>query len=125
MLAALLLFSSVQASDKNKVVSIKKFNAIIDNLIVGAESQNNGLKISSTFHLGEYKASKSVISLLKILHDDKNENARISAALALIKVGDLRGVYAVKRAAIFDESLRVKRMCEKFYLDYYQKQKKS
>jgi hypothetical protein len=125
MLTIFLLFSSIKASDKEKVVSGEKYNKVVDNLLVGVESKNDGLRISSAFHLGEYKATKSVIALMRILHDDKNENARISAALALIKVGDARGTYAVKRAAVFDESERVKRVCEKFYLDYLQKQKAS
>lgn len=123
--SAVFLITSINAAGKKKEVSSEKYSAIVENLLVGAESANDGLKISATFHLGEYKASKSVISLMRILHDDKNENARISAALALIKVGDARGIYAVKRAAVFDESARVKRMCEKFYFDYSKKLKNS
>ena len=126
ILLTIFFLSTVNASNKNNSqIGEEKYNKIVDNLIIGAESKNNGLKISSTFHLGEFKASKSVISLMRILHDDKNEDARISAALALIKVGDARGVYAVKRAAIYDDSERVKRLCEKFFSDYYHKSKKS
>lgn len=123
---SILFITSMNASDKgNAAIEVKKYKKIVDNLLVGLESDNEGLKLSSTFHLGEFKAYKSVIALMRILHDDANENARITAALALIKIGDARGVFQVKRASFFDESERVRRMCQKFYLDYSQKDIKS
>lgn len=122
ILFAILFLSSIQASDKGNVLPDgKKYSTIVDNLLIGLQSSNEGLKLSSTFHLGEFKASKSVISLMRILHDDVSENARITAALALIKIGDARGTFQVKRASIFDDSEKVRRMCQKFYLDYSQK----
>lgn len=126
VLFSALFLTSLSASDKGNVsLEGKKYKKIVDNLLVGLESSNEGLKLSSTFHLGEIKASKSVISLMRILHDDVNENARITAALALIKIGDARGTFQVKRAAIFDDSEKVRRMCQKFYLDYSQNQTNS
>jgi len=125
-LFSILFISSLHASDKgNTSLEVKKYKKIVDNLLVGLESGNEGLKLSSTFHLGEIKASKSVIALMRILHDDTNENARITAALALIKIGDARGIFQVKRASFFDESERVRRMCQKFYLEHSQKDIKS
>jgi len=56
--------------------------------------------------------------LMKMLRNAEQEELRISAALALFKIGDARGIYAVKRAIIFDESERVSNMCEKFYNAY-------
>ena len=42
------------------------------------------------------------------------------AALALTRIGDGRGVFAVKRAAIFDSSERVQQKCAFFVNAYAQ-----
>jgi len=88
---------------------------ITENLLVGTQSSNKGLCASSTYFLGELCCKKSVIPLLSILHNGKCEEIRILAALSLCKVGDARGIYAIKRAGIYDESDRVRRLCKKFY----------
>lgn len=88
---------------------------ISENLLIGMQSGNRGLCASSTYLLGELCCKKSVIPLLSLLHNGKCEEIRILAALSLIKIGDARGIYAVKRAAIYDDSERVKKLCNLFY----------
>lgn len=88
------------------------------NLLNGINSENEGLQSSSAFYLGEMKSSKAVIPLLKTLHEGESEAVRIMAALSLIKIGDARGVYAVKRASEFDGSERVRNLCKGFYAAY-------
>lgn len=88
---------------------------ITENLLIGIQSCNKGLTASCTYLLGKFCCKKSVVPLLSLLHNAECEEIRILAALSLIKIGDGRGVYAVKRAAIFDESERVKRLCNQFY----------
>ena len=91
---------------------------IVENLVAGIKSDNLGLKTSSLYHLGSYDSEKAIIELLRALKDEKIESARISAALSLIKLGDARGIYAVKRAIKFDDSERVRNLCEKFYCQF-------
>ena len=86
--------------------------------MVGLETDNIGLTSSSAFYLGELSSTEAVIPLMRMLRKAEQEELRISAALALLKIGDARGVYAIKRAIIFDESERVSNMCEKFYNAY-------
>lgn len=93
-------------------------SVIVDNLLIGVNSGNEGLKLSSLFYLGNYDSEKSVIELLHILKDDLKDEARITAALSLYKLGDERGIFAIERAAIFDESPRVRKLCEKFYTQF-------
>ncbi|MCZ6704255.1 MAG: hypothetical protein O6940_14600 [Ignavibacteria bacterium] len=99
---------------------VKTFNKDLatKNLLIGLESKNNGLISSSAFYLGEYNSTQAVIPLMKILKNSGVEELRISAALALLKIGDARGIYAIKRAIKFDESKRVSNMCSKFYNAY-------
>ena len=91
---------------------------VITNLMNGINSGNQGLRMSSAFFLGEFKSDEAVIPLMKILKSDDNEESRIMSALSLLKIGDSRGIFAIKQAIQFDESERVRKMCSKFYQDY-------
>lgn len=97
---------------------------IIKNLMVGVKSDNYGLRTSSALLLGEFKADESVIDLLRMLHSEETDDARIVAALSLLKIEDSRGIYAIKQAIRFDKSERVKKLCEKFYYHYVESLKK-
>jgi hypothetical protein len=118
ILSMIFVTSSVGAVIPSKEIKTKDVQAIEENLLNGLTSENYGLRTSTAYFLGEYKSSKSVVPLMKMLHSEKDESGRILAALALIKIGDSRGVYAVKQAAKFDDSKRVQRLCKIFYNAY-------
>ena len=88
------------------------------NYLQGVEADNLGLKISSAYYLGERQSTKAVIPLLKVLKQDSSAEARITAALALFKIGDDRGIFAIKRASEFDNNELVRKMCAIFYQMY-------
>jgi HEAT repeats len=90
----------------------------IASLLEGLASDNLGLRSSSAFMLGELKVTEAIIPLMRILHNDVNEELRISAALALYKIGTPISIYAVKQAGRFDESERVSKLAQKFYAEY-------
>ena len=73
----------------------------------------------AAFALGEARAKEAVIPLLAMLHDG-DESCRIVAALALSRIGDDRGAFAVKQAARFDESQKVRTLAAWFYEQYVQ-----
>jgi len=127
ILTSLLLVLGISISSFGFIPTIpvakSAFNRdlVIANLMNGVNSGNQGLRMSSTYFLGELKSDEAVIPLMRILKSDENEEARIMAALSLSKIGDLRGVYAVKQAIKFDSSERVMKMCSNFYNDYLTK----
>ena len=84
-------------------------------LIQGVSSNNAGLMVSSANLLGDLKIDNAVIPLMKMLRNSEDEGMRISAAQALVKIGDSRGIFAVKKAAEFDKSERVRNLCATFY----------
>ena len=86
----------------------------------GLNSDNLGLQAGCTYMVGELCCQRSVICLMKLLHNSSSEEVRILAALSLYKIGDSRGIYAIKQSIKFDESKRVKRMCEIFFKAYIQ-----
>ena len=90
----------------------------INTLLEGLNTENRGLQAGCAYMLGELCCDRSVITLLDILHSNPSEELRILAALSLYKIGDSRGIYAIKQAIKFDESERVSRLCEKFYSAY-------
>ena len=99
------------ATDKVQVAPKVTKDLIVTNLMNGLTSQNRGLKESAAFMLGEEKAIRAVVPLMQMLRGGQEESSRIVAALSLCRIGDPRGVYAVKQAAKFDESDRVRTLC--------------
>jgi hypothetical protein len=104
---------------KNKIINR---DLVISNLINGVNSGNQGLRMSSTYFLGEMKSDEAVIPLMRILKSNENEEERIMAALSLSKIGDSRGIFAIKQAITFDNSERVKKLCSIFYQGYLSNQ---
>ena len=94
---------------------LKHKDAVLKSLLMGVNSENYGLRTSSAYMLGELEFLESVIPLMKMLRNEENEEARIMAAVSLFKIGDARGIFAVKQAIRFDDSERVRKMCEKIY----------
>ena len=116
ILTSVILFSANLYSQPVPKRSIQmNENQILENLLIGAKSCNKGLCASSTYLLGELCCRKGVIPLLSLLRNAECEEIRILAALSLCKIGDARGIYAVKRAGIYDESERVTKLCNLFY----------
>jgi hypothetical protein len=112
-----VLFWNKDLFPQSVTVPTKQLNEkqISENLLIGIQSGNKGLCASSTYLLGELCCKQSVIPLLRLLHNSEFDEIRILAALSLCKIGDARGIFAVKRSAVFDESERVKRLCGLFY----------
>ncbi len=115
VLSLIVMQLQIFAGDKSSAEKKKIDKEVILNLLEGVNSDNYGLRLSSAFYLGEYKASEAVIPLMKMLHDEQTEEARIVAALSLMKIGSDKGVYAVKEASSLDNSKRVRRLCILFY----------
>ena len=80
----LFIFISAITFAQNKAHS--QYSIIEDNLLEGINSDNQGLKLSSAFFLGEIKSDKAIIPLLEILHSSKECCAKQVAALALYKI---------------------------------------
>ena len=118
IITALLLTSTMIAGESPATEAKVKFQNIEASLLNGIKSENNGLQVSSAQMLGEIKSDKAVIPLMSVLRENESEPARIAAALSLYKIGDARGINAVRQSARFDNSKRVRHMCATFYSEY-------
>jgi HEAT repeat protein len=123
-LGVLILLAAIAtlAAGEEKYAGLtkEKYDAAVVNLMIGLKSDNLGLRESAAFMLGELKAREAVLPLMAMLRGEECEGCRIVAALALCRIGDERGVFAVKRAVKFDESEQVAQKCAWFYEQYVQ-----
>ena len=115
LLSGLFISQPAVAGDLESGTSNKSVEA---NLLVGIDSDNEGLRMSSAYYLGELKSEKAVIPLMRMLREEDGEAVRIVAALSLIKIEDPQGLFMVKRTADFNELERVRKLSGQFYNSY-------
>lgn len=120
LILVLISFTAFSALAVNNH-SDKVNDATVASLIMGINSDNFGLRTSAALMLGELKCEEAVIPLLHMLKSEEREDARIAAALALLKIGNAKGIFAIKQAIRFDQSDRVRRLCTNFYNSYIEK----
>jgi HEAT repeat protein len=104
---AIVLALPARAGDIKNQIGEAKYELAVQNLLNGVSSENEGLRRSAIYQLGELEAQDAVIPLMRVLRNNADERSRLAAAWALCKIGDLRGVYAVKQAVRFDDSKKV------------------
>ncbi len=114
VLVVVFTVSAFSSSNPKKQKSVS--NDAVSSLLMGMESENFGLQTSSAYMLGELGSLKAVIPLMRMLHNSDKEEARIMAALSLSKIDSRTGMYAVKQAAKYDDSERVRKICFSIYL---------
>ena len=117
LFVTLISFSTF--AENNQVDKVK--DSAVESLIMGVNSDNFGLRTSAAYMLGELKCEKGVIPLMRMLKSEEREDARIVAALALLKIGNAKGIFAIKQAIKFDDSERVRRLCANFYHSFLEK----
>ncbi|MCW8849943.1 MAG: hypothetical protein OQJ81_08200 [Melioribacteraceae bacterium] len=115
---------TVFAADSLKTQKASTYENIEKNLLVGLATDNEGLKFSCAYFLGEIKSSKAVIPLLRLFHNGESDEMKIIAALSLCKINSERGVFAVKRGITFADSKRVQRLCNIFYNQHLRDERK-
>jgi len=115
----LVIVSALPAMPKDFVSMPEVTKTLVeDNLFNGLSSENLGLQRGCALMLGMIQSKRAVIPLMNVLHNNADENMRIAAAWALCKVGDARGVYAVKMAVKYDECTKVQATCAWYYENY-------
>ncbi len=115
---ALALVLPADQPDIRKAIGEIKYEQAVQNLLIGLGSQNDGLRRSSAYILGELRSDEAVIPLMRALKGNEDERTQIVAALSLCKIGDERGLYAVKQEVRFSENEKVRNCCSWFYNQY-------
>jgi len=118
ILLCLSMPSLLYGADSTTTNKICTYDKIEKNLLVGLNTGNEGLKFSCAYYLGEIKSTKAIIPLMRLFHNGDSDEMKIIAALSLCKIKSERGIFAVQRGITFEDSDRVRRMCEILYNGY-------
>ena len=103
---------------KAKLLPPEEYKAAVENLLVGLQSDNQGLQKSCAYMLGVLEAEEAVIPLMRLLRNCDQSCTRCQAALALCRIGDARGIYAVKQAVRFDDCPQLRLRAAWYYNQY-------
>ncbi|MEJ2613525.1 MAG: hypothetical protein P8Z35_01055 [Ignavibacteriaceae bacterium] len=123
-LSFVVAITTVSFAQADKEISTpSKYEAIEANYLAGINSDNQGLKVSSAYFLGNMKSSRAVIPLMKMFRNEKNNGAKLVAAWSLLKIGDSRGVFLVKRESELGNCDGINCMLHQLYEDYCLKTK--
>jgi hypothetical protein len=117
--AVLTVCSAIPAAaqETEMALMVGRGSCLTEELLQKLASCERCTKEQAAYLLGEARCPKAVLPLMAMLRDGE-ESARIVAALALCRIGDARGTFAVKRAASFDDSAKVRRLCAWYYDQY-------
>ena len=77
-------------------------------LISALKAENIGWRVDAAWLLGEASEAEAVKPLIDVLKNDDNSSARISAAVALAKIGDITALNALKKSAKYDRNKTVR-----------------
>jgi hypothetical protein len=123
-LVFVVAIATVSFAQANKEIALSsKYEAIETNYLAGLNSENQGLKSSCAYFLGDIKSHKAVIPLMKMFRNEKNEGAKLIAAWSLLKIGDSRGIFLVKRESELGNCDGISCMLNQLYQDYCLKTK--
>lgn len=116
--SAFALLTATFAQSPPDPVSAKKSVVIENNYLAGLESDNQGIKVSCAFFLGEAGTDRAVIPLMKMFREEEDPSAKFIAAWSLLKIGDKRGVYRVKMEAERSDSEYMRTILDYLYKDF-------
>ena len=108
-ITVIILFSSVYAQEisvQSKITENAK-----QNLLMGIQSDNNGLVRSCIYLAGKYNIVELVPVLIEKAKTEKSRNNRILIALSLSKMNTSEALDAVYELAMNDNDNKVRRVC--------------
>ncbi len=127
LLLSSLMFAPLLAAGADRAPSTNK-NLIVQSLLTGIHSDNEGLRTSSAVVITEVidnalaspdDFSPSLIPLLQMLDNGRTETERIVAAVALYSLNDGIGIYRLRGSARFDNSEKVRTVSKNLYYSFH------
>ena len=113
-LVLLLTVSSANAQSSENGWTMKS----IKNLSAGINSDNYGLKRSAIYLAGKYKLDRLLDDLIKILDAERNEQVKILTAIAIDKIGDRKGLEAIRNKISSEKDDKVKQIYQAISAEY-------
>jgi len=117
LISLILSETAFGGSDLNK--SPKKIpKNSIESIIIGLNSDNQGLIIGCAMMAGDYKITETVEHLAKILNSDLSYDIKTAAVFALYQIQNTEALVALKNACVKNNCPYLKQSAEVF-LNHY------
>jgi hypothetical protein len=120
ILVAVLFFLLVSNSfgQNQKITDLSKHKYALQNLIMGIQSGNDGVRESSIYFAGQYRFIDTEDALIKQLKVERRSDIKILIGLALFRMNSEKGMNELQRAALRDKDQHVKNMSQAIYNEY-------
>ena len=115
----IFLTGNITSQDKPNFYPSSKFTQNqIESLIVGAKSNNFGLRKSAIFLIGQYRVKDACSELLIQFEECNDEMLKILIAQSIYKIGCPLTIEQFKGLAEIEDSFKVKNFCAILYENY-------
>lgn len=120
ILVAVLFFLLVSNSfgQNQKIADLSKHKYALQNLIMGIQSENDGVRESSIYLAGQYRFIDTEDALIKQLKVERRSDIKVLIGLALFRMNSEKGMNELQRAALRDKDQHVKNMSQAIYNEY-------
>lgn len=119
LIAILFVLLVTDSFGQNQRISeVSKHKYALQNLEMGIQSDNNGVRESSIYFAGKYRFVDAEDALIKQLKVEKDSDIKVLIGLALFRMNSEKGMNEIQRLASVDENPRVKRMSQAIYNEY-------
>lgn len=119
-LAIILFFLLVTDSfgQNQKISEVSKHKYALQNLEMGIQSENEGVRESAIYFAGQYRFIDAEDALIEQLKVEKDSDIKVLIGLALFRMNSEKGMNELQRLALNDENPRVRRMSQAIYSEY-------
>ncbi len=120
VLAAILFVFLVSDSfgQIKQVSDLTNSKYALQNLVMGIQSENEGVRESSIYFAGQYRFIDTEDVLIKQLKVEKESDIKVLIGLALFRMNSEKGMSELQRLASIDKNPRVRRMSYAIYNEY-------
>ena len=103
---------------KKQVSDLTNSKYALQNIIMGIQSENEGVRESSIYFAGQYRFIDTEEALIEQLKVEKESDIKVLIGLALFRMNSEKGMNELLSLASKDENPRVRRMSQAIYDEY-------
>ena len=93
-----------------KISDMTNHKYALQNLEMGIQSENEGVRESSIYFAGKYRFIDTEDALIKQLQVEKDSDIKVLIGLALFRMNSEKGMNELQKLSLIDENPRVRRM---------------
>lgn len=119
-LVAILFFLLITDSfgQNQKISEVSKHKYALQNLVMGIQSENHGVRESAIYLAGQYRFIDTEDALIEQLKVEKDSDIKVLIGLALFRMSSEKGMNELQKLASKDENPRVRRMSYAIYNEF-------